>query len=658
MKRRRIPFSSLFLIATTAIIVVSPDTGHAAPLRETIFSTAANIQLWGFFRSLINWGLVAFLIFIAFSNVTRFKIDSYAVKKTLPGLIVGFILANASLQICRLVIDIGDSLAVTAIEVGYQAIGQSIFNAMFGNFWTGGITALIGVVLAVGIFSQGFGIIPGLVAIFFVMLFPLVILLLLNLMFIIRGYVITLLVVISPLAFIAMGTPFTQKWFSKWWGYLTLWVFMKPIGFFLLSFGAIIMNAGVPNTAVAYMLGLASMVGAITIPWKSGGWINQAVAKYGKQFGTRGATATGGLLNTAGEKLGAGAALGSWQERWGNRLKAAGKASKAAPYLKGQVEERLEKDAKRREHEGKAAAASVLGDNKKVQALFQESVEEEKKKIGDDENEVLLVDRLEKAKSVEEKTAILAKAHDSKLNHKFYKEIYKRGNLVAKLGLTAEAAEGDTDENRSRSNVKIMGGSVDADGTVADGLAKRQNRLFAQKAKSNGFSGQANSLDSEGNIRRQSTAVGTPGTPGHRESIDEVASESFGGTATDIGSKASADTWKGRVGNTDPNAGFSRAWQIAASKGKFNAFIDNTRALENLDGFTAGPLAEVDRGQLQAQLDALTRQTPVLTTAETNDPTTGAIIPAGTPIHPMGTQQDPYGTLRKNRLLDQIYKSK
>lgn len=283
MKRNIALLPILSVAAVMLVVCFFSDTAVAASVSQSI-QEPTNVNLWRFFRSLINWGLVAFLIFIAFANVTRLNIDTYSIKKTLPNAVIGFIGAQLSLPISVLVINLADSLSKTATDLALQATGVEVWDSLFGSDWTIGITALIGFVLAIGSFSVGVGILIGILIVLVVLAFPAIIMEILNLMFIIRGFVIQLLVAISPLAFIALATPFSAKYFSKWWGQFATWVFMKPIGFGLLSLGAIIVHAGVPNEGVAFIAGLAAMVAAITIPWRAGGWINAGVARIGKSL--------------------------------------------------------------------------------------------------------------------------------------------------------------------------------------------------------------------------------------------------------------------------------------------------------------------------------------------------------------------------------------
>src|SRR5690606_16187512 len=110
-----------------------PDAVHANQtdrLIGIIKSDAEFTSAWQFIRSLINYAMVGGLLIIAFANVLRINIDTYAVKKILPSLLVGFALANFSLFFGELSLQLASSLSVTAKD--------------FGGLWSAGLTNGLG----------------------------------------------------------------------------------------------------------------------------------------------------------------------------------------------------------------------------------------------------------------------------------------------------------------------------------------------------------------------------------------------------------------------------------------------------------------------------------------------------------------------------------
>lgn len=457
--------SAALCTAIAASIFLVPALAHAESLSASL-SSGNIVNLWEFARSLINWGLVAFLIFVAFANTTRLGGDSYTIKKTIPGLITGFILANLSFAICREVINVADSLALTAGSIAQQATGATIFDFMFKVGWTPGVTALLGLILSVALFTSGFGIVIGFLLMITIMLLPLIIIVILGLMFIIRNYVITLLVVVSPLAFIAMGTSFTNKWFSRWWGQFTLWVFMKPIAFGLLSLGAIAMKAGVPNTAVGYIVGLASMAAAITVPWKSGGWINQAVQSWGGRGLGLARSATLSQANKLAESnsrfAGAGAAVSG--------LLSAPTAFKLA----------------RKKQEDKAEEASVrnaagllknTSRDSKQYAKLQHSLED--KRIGELRDDY-------KGKSSEELGKLMDNAKTPLEFSALQQELADRGHLGRVYGSMQNGPASLDPETVKRWEIEKQGGTVNANNEIEGDLALRMGARIDDAHKKNG----------------------------------------------------------------------------------------------------------------------------------------------------------------------------
>ncbi|MBI4032760.1 hypothetical protein HY374_03580 [Candidatus Berkelbacteria bacterium] len=289
--RSRLAWSSNTLWAVGGVVAVAalalPDSAQAAVFNleraDIVIMHANNVQLWEFFRSLVNWVLVAALIGVAFANVFRLNIDSYAIKKILPNLLIGFVLANFSLLITRSILEVAESLTRTADYITVQSTGKSLGEAFFGTFSgildVKNVAAVIAGLAGAAIFGGGFGLIIGLLGIGLILIFPIIAQIALFAIFIVRNYVLQFLVALSPLAFIAMATPMTQPLFKQWWKQFATWTFMKPIGLLLLSLGALIVSSGVGGYFVSYVVALVVMFFAVTIPFKAGGIINATVGK-------------------------------------------------------------------------------------------------------------------------------------------------------------------------------------------------------------------------------------------------------------------------------------------------------------------------------------------------------------------------------------------
>lgn len=167
---------------------------------------------WGTFRNIANILFVIAFLFIVFSQLTSFGVSNYGVKKMLPRLIIAAVLVNTSYFIVQLSVDVSNILGYslkslfenlpvysTAKTSGLEIVGEALT-------WT----AIIGGVAAAGV-AIGLAVtVPVLLAALVAVLMTVVIL-------IARQALIVLLVIISPIAFVAWLLPNTEQWFKKWW---------------------------------------------------------------------------------------------------------------------------------------------------------------------------------------------------------------------------------------------------------------------------------------------------------------------------------------------------------------------------------------------------------------------------------------------------------
>jgi hypothetical protein len=232
-------------------------------------------RVWSVMRNFANIIFVIGFLVIIYSQITSFGVSNYHIKKMLPRLVIAAILVNVSYWICAIAIDasniLGYSIQDIFMNVRENLVGEE------GNNWdlinwqsiTGAILSLgagatavtIGVVSFVG--SGGasiFLLLPILVGVLMAVIVALLIMAA-------RQAIITILLVISPLAFVAFLLPNTEKYFEKWRSLGTTMLLMFPI--FSVLFGGsqlagalIIQNADQINLVI---LGLAVQVAPLVI---------------------------------------------------------------------------------------------------------------------------------------------------------------------------------------------------------------------------------------------------------------------------------------------------------------------------------------------------------------------------------------------------------
>lgn len=179
----------------------------------------ATYSTWQSMRTIANiFFVIAFLIII-YSQMTGFGITNYGVKKLLPRLIIAAILVNVSFYICQFAVDIsnilGSSIRIffeNIVEKGSAAnvptaasIASSILGGTVASVLVTG--AVVGAAVSIWAVLPLFGI---------ALLASLVAVLVTLLILVARQAVIIILIVVSPIAFVAYLLPNTSTYFKKW----------------------------------------------------------------------------------------------------------------------------------------------------------------------------------------------------------------------------------------------------------------------------------------------------------------------------------------------------------------------------------------------------------------------------------------------------------
>lgn len=268
---------------------------------------------WNFCLGLVNVLVIGILIFLAFINILRIQIDTYALKKILPTLILAIIIANFSMLICRMLVDFSDVLTRTVYQAfgisnGGLELGQKLAQALsLANVATGGI-------MGVGLVLLPFLANPVTLAAFLVLfivaiivvLIPAILALILAFLLYIRIAVVYFLAAISPLAFIMIALPSTQGIFKQWWAQFARWVFMAPAVFLLL--GAALLPTSGAGKLIPFIITCAMLYLAVQVPFKLGGAVMAAWGGLGKTLGKNILKATDytigkGIEKTTGQHL-------------------------------------------------------------------------------------------------------------------------------------------------------------------------------------------------------------------------------------------------------------------------------------------------------------------------------------------------------------------
>ena len=250
---------------------------------------------WGIMRNIANGAFIIMFLAIIISQLTGFGISNYGIKKMLPRLIIAAILVNVSIYICQIVVDLSNILGYS-LRAGIGGIGDEItraneiFQSGQGRGTWGGF--------ALTILAAGTAGILALAVLIGALVSGLVVMATVAVLLIARKALIVILIVISPLAFVAFLLPNTEKLFSKWRSiFVGLLMVFPTIG--LLFGGGIlagaVVKAGGGNDTIMQIVGELIKVLPLIAVWSV---LKKAIDVAG---------AISQHINNAGGRLGGGA---------------------------------------------------------------------------------------------------------------------------------------------------------------------------------------------------------------------------------------------------------------------------------------------------------------------------------------------------------------
>lgn len=242
------------------------------PLEMT--STSPVYQVWQYMRTITNIVFVILLLIVIISQVTGLGINNYGIKRVLPRLIITVILVNLSFHFCAVLTDVSNIVGEN-LRTFFQSIQDNItMNGAISEAPDISFTSILTVIIGGGSIA---GIVIGATGGLGALLWSLVPILLAGLVAIITGLItiaarqaiITLLVMIAPLAFVAFLLPNTERWFGRWKDMFARMLIFYPVFSFLfgaskLAGWAIIASA--PN-APTILLGLAVQIFPLFGSW-------------------------------------------------------------------------------------------------------------------------------------------------------------------------------------------------------------------------------------------------------------------------------------------------------------------------------------------------------------------------------------------------------
>lgn len=243
----------MILAAATSdkVLVIAAQFASAALDPRVFFGqgylSSTIVQVgWGFVLSFTNALFIFVLLVIGFAII--FRIGGYTIRETLGRLIIAALLINFSLVIAGLFIDGSNLLAEYFIQAsGNEDFGGSIVNQL--GLTPGGQPDTSASTVSLGVIPPAWAAIQGLLIQTVFNLVAAFILALIGIMFVVRTIMIWVLLILSPIVWLAWVLPKTETHWHKWWDEFLKWCFFAPIATFFL-FLAMTVGTGV-NTVLS-----------------------------------------------------------------------------------------------------------------------------------------------------------------------------------------------------------------------------------------------------------------------------------------------------------------------------------------------------------------------------------------------------------------------
>ena len=230
-------------------------------------------QLWATVRDIANVAFVIVFMVIVYSQITNLGLSNYSVKNMLPRLIIAAILVNASFWVCAAAVDASNFLGYAIHNMFVSLMDKfSVGSNYTGKLYTwqqvatvalssGAVIGGVLVVAANTVSGSIFLLIPVLLGVVTSALVALIVLAA-------RQALITILIIVAPLAFVAYTMPNTEKYFNKWRETMMTMLMLFPI-FSVIFSGAQIAGMAIVQSAngnlITIILGMAVQVAPIVI---------------------------------------------------------------------------------------------------------------------------------------------------------------------------------------------------------------------------------------------------------------------------------------------------------------------------------------------------------------------------------------------------------
>lgn len=245
-------------------------------LFQTSGKTNGTFIAWETFRNIANVAFIIVFIIVILSQITGFGVDNYGIKKILPKLILGALLINISFYICQACVDVanitgGGIKTLLRNATSRMGVTKDIEFAFQGGKHIAAGTKIAAVIIIAPIIAASFYISGGamLVPVLLAALAAIIGLVFFLVLLAVRQSLAVMLVVISPLAFMAYILPNTKTLFKRWLKLFSGVLLAYPICALMFYGGemtsTILLVAAGSGTSTVTNIGLALTASIISI---------------------------------------------------------------------------------------------------------------------------------------------------------------------------------------------------------------------------------------------------------------------------------------------------------------------------------------------------------------------------------------------------------
>ena len=266
--------------------LICPGTGFLANVIDGAYDILENLirikpiptdeqspihVVWEYLRNITNVVFIIFLLVVIYSQLTGFGLNNYGIKRVLPRIVIAAILVNLSYIVCIFAVDlsnvIGGGIRSALSNIQQAALTSGAVSDVAANASVAGIVATILGIGTVGTvtaltFAGGFTgllwllipiVLSGAIAVISAVITMAA-----------RQALIFLLVMISPLAFVAYLLPNTEKWFKRWYNLFFSMLVFYPM--FALLYGGSRLAGLVIITSATNWLGVVLGIAVQVLP--------------------------------------------------------------------------------------------------------------------------------------------------------------------------------------------------------------------------------------------------------------------------------------------------------------------------------------------------------------------------------------------------------